>query len=144
VYVATYGDTDRGSIQFTMEGAGGAVDSEGTSVPSWVGDFLRHPERADVLRKLDASGAPLRDVFVGVTLTGAPWSVVSYLTRISRRELCLPVEAPELPPEVTGVWLAATLSFAEALGVRWEHGSWHVFRTRGEGIDADEESGSSS
>ncbi len=51
-----------GKVHLTMPGTGGAVDSAGTSVPDWVGTFLAHPSRADVVSKLKNSGAPKAEV----------------------------------------------------------------------------------
>ena len=128
-----------GTIHFTMEGTGGAVDSDGLALPDWIGDFLRDSRREDVLRKLLNIRARRREVFVPVTMDGAPWSVVSYLTDISTREFRVPSTAPELPPPVTGVWIVSTLSFGESLGVRWNGTSWEAFRSRGPGIDDESE-----
>ena len=135
-YMSMYRADGSGSVTFTMAGAGGAVDNEGLALSRWVEDFLADPGRADVRFKLDGV-APHRDVFIGVTLDGAPWAVVSYLTKFSRTEASLPPDTPALPQPVTGVWVAATLSFGEALGVRYEDGAWSWFRSRGDGIDSD-------
>jgi len=130
-----YSDTGPGRYALTMMGTGGAIDSTGDSIAPWIGDFLRAPERSDVLAKLERSGAPLREVFVAVTLDGAPWSVVSYLTDVSQTEFTVPSHDPVLPEPVTGVWITSTLSFGETVGVRWDGAAWSPFRSRGEGID---------
>jgi hypothetical protein len=49
--------------------------------------------------------------------------------------LVMPPATLSLPDPITGVWLASTLSFKEALGVRWNGQSWSAFRTRGPGIE---------
>jgi hypothetical protein len=41
-----------------------------------------------------------------------------------------------LPNGIDGVWLAPSLSFHDALGVRWDGAEWSRFRIRGQGIDA--------
>ncbi len=41
-----------GTVHLNMGGDGGVVDQKGNAVPEWVGEFLRAPARADVLRKL--------------------------------------------------------------------------------------------
>ncbi len=50
-----------------------------------------------------------------VTGDWAPWSVTRYLTGSLEH---LPTACPILPPNVDGVWLAPTLLFREAVGVR--------------------------
>ena len=68
-------------MHLTMPGAAGPVDSAGFSVPDWVGTFLAHPLRADVVSKLKNSGAPKAEAFIAVE-SGAPWSVISYLSGV--------------------------------------------------------------
>lgn len=58
-----------GQVHLSMPGHGGAVDEKGSSVPKWLGDFLRDPARKDVLSKLERSTVPNRHVFVIATLT---------------------------------------------------------------------------
>lgn len=122
-------------VHLTLPGQGGAVDSAGTETPRWVGNFLRDPRRRDCLEKLGRAPAARREMFIGVTLAGAPWAVTSYLTNIALRDLSLPPSPPDLPPPVTGLWLAPTMTFRDGLGVRWDGSHWSAFRTRGEGID---------
>lgn len=126
-----------GMIHFTMAGTGGAVDSDGLALPGWIGEFLCDDRRSDVLLKLAKANAPQREVFVPVTMDGAPWSVVSYLTDISSKMFRVPPSTPDLPPPVTGVWVASTMSFGESLGVRWNGETWEAFKSRGPGIDDD-------
>ena len=128
-----------GTIHFTMEGAGGPVDSDGFALPGWIGDFLRDDRRSDVLRKLGNASAPLREVFVPVTMDGAPWSVVSYLTDISSKSFRVPPTPPDLPTSVTGVWVVSTMSFGDPVGVRWSGMTWEIFKSRGPGIDDEED-----
>ena len=104
-----------------MEGSGGVIDSAGSALPQWIEDFLRDPEREDVLFKLRQTGAPERWVFVPVALSGAPWSVESYLTG----ELeTLPATEPSLPSPVTGVWVTSIFG---KHGVRWDNAGWRLF-----------------
>jgi len=91
-----------GKVSFTMPGAGGAVDDTGVAVPGWVSDFLADPDRAGDFMKLARSDAARAEVFVAVTLDGAPWSVVSYLTG---EVTVVPTDAPTLRPPVMGVWV---------------------------------------
>jgi hypothetical protein len=108
----------RGKVYLTMEGIGGAVDEDGTTIPPWIGDFLGAPERADVLSKLAKSGAAGCEAFVIVDFGGAPFSVESYLTGSLE---VLPAAPPVLPQRVTGVWLVST---SNDRGVRWTGTTW--------------------
>lgn len=130
-YVSCYRTPGSGSVNFTMTGRGGTIDSKGESIPAWVGDWLRNEKRADVLRKLAATTAPERHVFIPVSLRGAGWPVESYLiTWLGRREL--PRDPPDLPKPVTAVWLVST---SAEHGVRWDGQRWLWFTARGTGID---------
>lgn len=136
-YLHRDADTGPGQVMLTMQGQGGAIDGAGTHTPPWVSQFLRDEEQADVLHKLRLAPSEHREVFIIVTLAGAPWSVMSYLIDISKRTKVLPPTAPDLPEPVTGIWLAAEMSFSdEPVGVRWDGHEWSLFRARGEGIDA--------
>src|SRR5215210_1726771 len=94
----------KGKVSLSMTGTGGGVDTQGTAVPGWVGQFLRDPAREDVLCKLQRSGATDRHAFVLVDLGGAPWPV-DYYFNFTKELDQLPTEAPNLPPPVTGVWI---------------------------------------
>jgi hypothetical protein len=113
-----------GRVHWTMEGSGGGVDAAGSTLPSWIEEFLCDPEREDVLVKLRHTGAQERWVFVPVALGGAPWSVESYL--IGELDF-LPATEPNLPSPVTGIWVASTLG---THGVRWDSTGWRCFRAR--------------
>ena len=128
-HVICYEPSGGGKVHLTLPGTGGAVDGDGSALPGWVGDFLRDPTRQDVLRKLQRAPAPERHVFVIVTFVGAPWLVESYLTGDLDR---VPVQAPNLPPPVTGVWVVAG---GGRRGVRWSDNVWKLFDARGAGID---------
>lgn len=133
--VGLFDPSGPGDIHFTLGGDGGGVDSAGEAVPAWVSEFLVQPKRARVVHKLAQTDAPKREVFVPVDVRGAPWSVLSYLTDISRRAAPVPPSAPVLPHPVTGVWLASTYHFGRPRGVRWDGSRWEPFRSRGNGID---------
>jgi len=115
-----------GRVHWTMEGTGGFVDTAGSALPGWIEEFLRDPEREDVLFKLRQTSAQERWVFVPVTSGGAPWSVESYLTDEFE---CLPATSPNLPSPVTGIWVASTFG---THGVRWDGAGWRLFRVREE------------
>lgn len=120
-----------GKVSLAMSGTGGAVDSTGTAVPGWVGQFLRHPDREDVLRKLQRSDAAERHAFIFDVLGGAPWPVEYYLNFTEGLDQ-LPTEAPNLPQPVTGVWIVG--QFGQK-GLRWTGSAWCRFEARGEGIE---------
>src|SRR6266404_211705 len=113
-----YRQRGTGKVTLGMPGIGGGVDNTGASIPEWVGQFLRHPEREDVLRKLQRSKAADCNVFVLVSFGGAPWSVEGYLTGALDQ---LPSKAPDLPAPVTGIWLVAGLG---QRGLCWDGGMW--------------------
>ncbi len=118
-----------GSIYFTIEQpcdrAGGVVDSTGSAVPGWVRDFLLDPHRSDVLGKLVRSGASERHAFILVPgLTSAPFGVVDMLWR--DEDDVVPTTAPDLPDQVTHVWLMAFWTVGS--GLRWSPDSgWERF-----------------
>ena len=119
-WLSCYDHGGNGRVFFSMEGVGGAVDSLGALLPSWIDLFLRHPTHDDVLCKLSSSGAPERHVFIAVHLGGAPFAVESYLSRCH----VLPSQPPDLPPPVTGVWVVGGQL---AAGVRWTGSAWKLF-----------------
>ncbi|HEU0013092.1 MAG TPA: hypothetical protein VFQ45_05385 [Longimicrobium sp.] len=112
----------QGLVHLSLTGIGGAVDREGTALPAWIEEFLRAPERADVLSKLESSGAKECHVFVSVAVGGAAWEVESYL---GREIETLPASPPDLPPPVSAVWIA----YGEN-GVRWDGAGWRQFENR--------------
>ena len=120
-----------GKVSFAMTGTGGAVDSQGTTVPEWVGEFLREPDQEDVLRKLQRSEAEERHAFIFVALGGATWPVEYYFNFTEGLDQ-LPTEAPDLPQPVTGVWIVG--QFGQK-GLRWNGSAWSRFEARGEGIE---------
>jgi hypothetical protein len=101
-YVHRHRQQGTAKVSFTMRGPGGTVDDTGGSVPGWVSDFLADAAQVDVVPKLARSGAARTEVFIAVTLDGAPWSVVSYLTG---EVTVVPTDAPTLRPPVMGVWV---------------------------------------
>jgi hypothetical protein len=108
-----------GKVHLDMSGIGGAVDRLGRGVPAWIGEFLRDPQRADVLLKLRRSGAPDCHVFIPVEFGGVPWPVESYLGSELEN---LPTGAPDLPPPVTVVWITYGVN-----GLRWDGSGWSTF-----------------
>jgi hypothetical protein len=125
-YLSCFRMPGTGRVHMLIEGVGGGVDSAGSALPQWIEEFLCDPDREDVLSKLRNTDARERWVFVPVTYRGAPWSVESYL--IGELD-CLPTTEPNLPPPVTGIWVASTFG---TLGVRWDSTGWRSFRVREE------------
>ena len=108
-----------GRVSILPPPKGGAVDSEGKSLGSWLHDFLISNERADVLYKLTLADAPVREVLIDVFYGGVPWPVYSYLTG----DLDLvPVGQPILPEPLTGVWVV----LAPGKGIRWDGQCWRI------------------
>lgn len=118
-----------GSIYFTIEEpserTSGVVDSTGGAVPGWVHGFLLDPHQKDVLGKLERSGASERHVVILVpSLTTAPFGVVDMLWK--DEDDVVPKASPDLPYQVTHVWLMAFWTVGS--GLRWSpHGGWERF-----------------
>lgn len=121
-----------GSIYLTIEQPreriGGAVDRTGSAVPGWVRSFLLDPHQSDVLDKLARSGASERHAFILVpSFTSAPFGVVDMLWR--GEDDVVPTTSPELPDQVTHVWLMAFWTIGS--GLRWSpDGGWERFERR--------------
>jgi hypothetical protein len=128
-HASCYTQQGVGKVHLTMPGTGGFVDKHGSALPAWVGEFLHHPARQDVLGKLQRSGAAERHAFLIATLKGVPWPVESYLMGNLDH---VPGQAPDLPVPVTGVWVVSGMA---RRGVRWEGDTWKLFEARGEGIE---------
>lgn len=126
---ASQGDTSYpGVIYLTVQQArermGGIVDPTCGNLPPWVAGFLADPKQADVRAKLNSSGAVERHTFIILPVfTTAPFSVVDPLWRGDT-----PTDAPELPAEITHVWLASLWDIAT--GLRWSSETgWTTFRS---------------
>jgi hypothetical protein len=110
-----------GKVFLNPENNGGMVDEHGTVISSWIGEFLRATERADVIRKLARAGCSECHVFVPVGWSGARWDVESYLTSGLEH---LPDGAPDLPAPITSAWI---VSLSASLGIRWDGARWLRF-----------------
>jgi hypothetical protein len=120
-FISWFRVAGKGKVHLTMDGIGGAVDSEGLAIPGWITAFLSDPKRADVISKLARSGAPICHAFMILDYAGAPWSVQSYL---DGELVALPPAAPRLPSPLTGAWLVST---SNTTGVRWTGTRWKQF-----------------
>ena len=130
-FVTCFRSSGSGEVTFAMAGQGGVIDSSGASLPGWVTAWLRAPGQNDILKKLAATTAPERHVFIPVDLHGAGWPVESYLLTW-HGERRLPSDPPDLPEPVTAVWLASTMADQ---GVRWDGQRWSSFVARSPQID---------
>jgi hypothetical protein len=93
----------------------GFAQPNSDAIATWVGDFLADDKRADVRKKLAASGATMRHVFVVVAaLSGVPFAVIGGLIS---NDPAVPTIPPQLPNEITDVWIASTWS--AGIGFRW-------------------------
>jgi hypothetical protein len=117
--IHAFREAGSGFVYLTMTGLGGAVDSTGSAVPNWIGDFLRHPKNADVLLKLKRARAKESHVFIGVSFGGVPWQVESYLG--TQTDL-VPIAPPNLPDPLVGVWI-----MYGSRGVHWDGAAWKFF-----------------
>jgi len=93
----------------------GRVPADGRPLIDWIDGWLSRPDQGHNLRKLAASGADERHLFLILPEFGeAPFQVTDLLMR---DESPLPDEAPALPPEVTHVWAVST--WVTGAGMRW-------------------------
>lgn len=102
----------------------GREPDHGGPLLEWLADWFARPDKADNLAKLAASGAAERHLFLVVpAFAEAPFAVANLLMR---DEAPLPDSPPELPAEVTHVWVAST--WASGHGMRWSPDSgWSRF-----------------
>jgi hypothetical protein len=103
----------------------GYASGTADAVATWVSNFLHDDKRADLRQKLASSGADERHAFVIVgTLPGVPFAITDLLMR---DDAPLPSESPQLPPEVTAVWVAS--AWAAGHGLRWSAATsgWRTF-----------------
>jgi hypothetical protein len=94
------GAGEHGMVKLVPEGIGGPVDVTWEVFLDWVKDVLSSPETADVRRKLAATGAPERHVFLGASFT-SPWGAFYAL---SDEPSSVPPRPPVLPEQVTHLW----------------------------------------
>ena len=128
-HTSCYNLQGSGQVHLGMPGSGGPVDEKGRAVPEWLGDFIRHPAREDVLSKLERSEAQERHAFIITTFGGTPWNVASYLNSGLDH---VPSHAPDLPPSVTAAWITPDDG---RRGLYWNGRIWRVVATCGEGLD---------
>jgi hypothetical protein len=117
-----------GSIYPTFKPRAGFVPSSGTPLLDWIGPWLREPGQADNLFKLAASGAIERHLFVFLPgFTTAPFGVD---IQMMKNQPILPDSDPDLPTEITHLWLMSTWS--DGQGLRWGPDTgWKLFEKVG-------------
>lgn len=107
VHGAQGGTSRPGSIYFTielpLEQSGGAVPETGDPVAAWVSEWTKDPVRSDNLSKLGRSHCQERHLVVILRgFSGTPFGVAGLLMRDGAP---LPEIDPELPAEVTHLWV---------------------------------------
>lgn len=87
----------------------------GDALPTWIEDVVADPDQAHNLRKLAASPALEKHLFllVPAIVTTAPMSVTDLLIRG-----IAPARPPKLPPAVTHVWVMS--DWQSGNGFRWD------------------------
>lgn len=108
-----------GSIYPTLalphEQTGGVVPHHTNALADWLAGWISDPTRADNLRKLSASGADERHLFVIFRgFSGAPFQVADALMRDESQP---PDVGPDLPPEITHLWAVSLWNMGH--GFRW-------------------------
>jgi hypothetical protein len=98
-------DGSDGRILVWGEGTGGPAVQDWVAFDRWLKDYLHDPQRADVRQKLAATAAPERHVFVGMSFT-TEWFAYHAL---SHEYADLPPADPQLPSEITHVWIWSKL-----------------------------------
>jgi hypothetical protein len=90
--------------EIPLDRSAGWVMPTGDALPSWVDRWIMEPANTDNRNKLGQSQASERHLFVIVPgiATRAPFPVSDLLMR---SDAPLPTVAPELPDEVTHVWV---------------------------------------
>ena len=116
-------------IEQGLERTAGAVPTSGRPLIEWLAEWFDRADKTDNLRKLDAAGAEERHLFLILpSFAEAPFAVTDLL---SRDGAPLPEDSPQLPREVSHVWVVSTWSSGS--GVRWSpDGGWSRFDKPGD------------
>ncbi|GAA3390383.1 hypothetical protein [Streptomyces roseoviridis] len=118
-----------GSIYCTIalppEQAGGWVADTGDALATWISAWVCEPSQADNLGKLSRSQAEERHLFVLLPVfTTAPFEAFEPLVR---HDGPLPTVTPELPDEITHLWVMS--QWASGDGFAWAPDSgWRRFQ----------------
>lgn len=110
----------------TFEKTTGFAADDGNALAEWVGEWLRQPVRADNLTKLMRLGVDERHIFIILPSMADVGFEVTEL--FMRSDAPLPTIPPNLPPEITHVWVASVWGHS---GVRWSpEAGWEWFATQ--------------
>lgn len=107
------------NVMVVPGGRGGGVDRSLTGLAGALTDVFADGHLARHLAKIGRAEADEKHLFVPVHLSALPFAVIDGLTFGSE----LPPDAPPLPPEVTHLWLAPSLSRRVLLwtGEQWQN-----------------------
>lgn len=116
-------------MHYVLPGAEGPAAVDVDRAVDWCREFLAGPDRADVRRKLAATEADERHAFVVVGWR-SEWAVLNMLSFDTN---VLPDRVPQLPSEVTHLWLCGgppavrLIAWLPQLGgwIDYAHGPWH-------------------
>ncbi len=113
------------SPQFPMARTSGGVPTTGDPIVQWFNGWVRHPKRLDNRRKLSLSAATERHLFVIIDgFADVPFEVGVAL--MNRSGPSFPTMPPDLPPEITHLWLVGMMGSGP--GLRWSSdGKWQAF-----------------
>lgn len=129
IQVTRWKTDDAGRIFVThqqpMEQMGGFSPATGDAVATWLSGWLAEPDQHGNREKLAASGASERHMFVFTAgFTVVPFAVTDLL---ATSDCPTPTLPPELPPEITDVWVMSTWR-EWGDGLRWSPGiGWSHF-----------------
>jgi hypothetical protein len=90
------------AVHLVLPNVSGPADVDSGRLIDWSAQLLRSPATEDVRRKLAETDAEERHAFV-IAGWGSEWAVLHALS--PEAGTVLPDRAPELPPEVTHLWL---------------------------------------
>lgn len=127
-----------GSVYFLRDDkhSGAWVDTTGAVLNEWLGAWLDHHDQADLLLKLGASTAAERHLFIAIP----PDTVVSdkALAYLMDSDRAVPVAEPDVPTEITDLWIADDTTFNQT-GLRWSRSNgWSTFDKLVDGRDLDQ------
>jgi hypothetical protein len=103
---------EEGGIYLIPEGISGSPALVWSALLAWINGFLAGDKTADVRGKLAATGAVERHAFVGLSFI-SPGDAFFALREEGRPEL--PVSNPELPTEITHLWISTTTGHGRCL-----------------------------
>lgn len=111
---------EQGKVLLYPEGISGPSLPDWLPVVEWTSQTLASPRLADVRSKLLRTHAAARHAFIGVTFS-SPGEV--YFALDIRRERSLPTMPPQLPPEISHVWLMSLKGSETQVSALWTSNS---------------------